>query len=229
MVHQREVQRTLVIIALLLVSMPAAYADALSYSLSLQYDSGNFSLKGIDLVGAASPRETSDGEYVAKITSFRGETLYSTSFNVNSNRFYGLPISKGTVQAPASLTKIPVSLLLPYFPNAKSITILKTEAALLTINASQFSACNENSVCDVNEGSDTCPTDCACGNQKCDSNENYNTCSKDCPAKSNQGNMDNIVYYAAGLIIALVIIGFVGKKVISGKNNNSSNPNKKRH
>lgn len=197
----------------MLALIPSASADSLSYSISLQYDSGKLSLKSIDLVAAASPMKTADGVYTARIISFKGETLYQTSFNINLGKFYSLPVSKNSARRNDSAASSSVSLLLPYYPNAKSVAILKNGETALSIDAGRFSACNENSICDAAEGIDSCPQDCTCGNGKCDANENYNTCSKDCLAISKQGSALPIIpiLAVAGTIALIAIAYFIRK------------------
>lgn len=190
--------RKLIVFVLLLISLPRVFADTsshtLSYSIALHYDSGNFSLKSIDLVEVTSPIEREDGGYKAKIVSFRGELLHETSFNVNVNRFYGLPVSKETVQGGSSSTSTnsSVNLLLPYYPHAKTLQIMNNEELLLEADLSMFSTCNQNNLCDGSESIETCASDCTCGNNVCEPQEHYMSCSSDCRSGQPDGICDQV-------------------------------------
>ncbi len=212
--------RKLIAFALLLALLPSALADALSYSISLQYDTGKLSFKSIELVGVSSPTETADGEYKAKIVSFRGETLYATSFNVNLKRLYGLPVSRETAQRSITSNNISVNLLLPYYPTAQHIAISKEKEELLQIDVSKYSACNQNRICDITETSETCPEDCTCGNKVCEPAEDYMLCSADCEPGQKDSSGRKWYYALGALAIAAIIFIFLkrqNKKTNSGK------------
>ncbi|MBI2579392.1 MAG: hypothetical protein HYW27_00640, partial [Candidatus Aenigmarchaeota archaeon] len=82
--------KKILILILALSAAHAAYAEALSYSLSLDYDSGKLSLNNMELVGVVSPKKTLENEYTARILSYRNENLYETTFGISLMKFYGL-------------------------------------------------------------------------------------------------------------------------------------------
>lgn len=199
--------KKIIFITILLTLMPLTFADTLSYSVFIDYNDGTFSLKDILLVRAAPMPVSKTGEYAARIISFKKETLFDTSFNINVQPFYSIPLSKETAKTPRKLTKTTFDLLLPYFSNGKSLQILKNKELLFETDLSKFSACNENKICDAFESLDACPSDCTCGNNVCDSNENYMICSSDCRVKS----FNKLSLYA-GIAVVLLAIGYISLK-----------------
>ncbi|MBI2546004.1 hypothetical protein HYV81_02380 [Candidatus Woesearchaeota archaeon] len=160
-------------------------AETVSYSIALDFDSGKFTLKNIELV-PAEPMSKTDGKlYTARITSFNGEVLYETTFNVEVAIFRA---PGGAAASQPSSTV--VDLVLPYYPNAKSVLILKGREIMFEVDVSSFSVCNENKVCEGIESIDTCPSDCTCGNRVCDKGENYIACSSDCRSGQADGVCD---------------------------------------
>ncbi len=179
------------LISILLI--PSALADSLSYSAAIHYRNWQFELKNIILTEAASAPKSEVGEYTAKIISFKNDVLFETKFNINLVKFYGLPVSKETaILPPEELAETTIDLLLPYYPNAKTLQILKNDAVLLEADLSNFATCNENNVCDKLETIETCPKDCTCGNRVCDGNENYVSCSTDCASGEKDDYCDRV-------------------------------------
>ena len=207
--------KKILVLILALSVAHTAYAEALSYSLALDYDSGKLSLQNIELVSATPPKKALENEYTARILSYRNENLYETTFGISLVKFYGLPISRETANLPPEeLNETTVDLLLPYHPNAKTIHILKQEALLLEVDLSSFAICNENKICDGSESPATCPSDCTCGNNVCDASESYMSCSSDCsPGQKDASN--SLLYGAAA--VAIAIAAFVAwKKSVKG-------------
>ncbi len=203
--------KKLILLVISLALLTSVSANTLSYSVILQYDLGKFSLRGIELVGAASPRETTQGGYDAKIISYNGEILYSTSFNMDLERYYALPVSRGASQKYASQTKASLNLLLPYYPNAQRIVISKGKDELLQIDVSRYAACDQNGICEDLETFEVCPGDCTCGNKICEVTESYMSCSSDCvPEQKGDSSLfgQNGAIYLI-IAVCLVIAGFI--------------------
>lgn len=203
------------IIALIaaLVLLPVVFADTLSYSVMIEYDEGSFSLKDILLIKASPMPVSKTGEYTARIISFKEESLFETAFNVNLEPFYSIPLSKETAKAPKKLTKTTFDLLMPYFANGRSLQIMRNDELLFETNLSKFSTCNENSVCDAFESVESCPSDCACGNNLCDENENYMLCSSDCtPRQKSLFEPGKAVYASVAIALLSVFLIFLRKK-----------------
>lgn len=203
--------KKLILLVISLALLNSVYAGTLSYSVILQYDLGNFSLKDIKLVGAASPREASEGGYTAKIISYNGEILYSTSFNMDLERYYALPVSRDKSQKNASQAKTSLNLLLPYYPNAQKIVISKGKDELLRIDVSRYAVCDQDGICEGLETSQVCPGDCTCGNKLCEATEDYMSCSSDCvPEQKGDRSLfgpNGAIYLI--IAVCLIIAGFV--------------------
>ena len=215
--------RKVIFLTILIALMPAIFADTLSYSAVIDYDNGALSLKDILLIKAAPMPISKTGEYAARIASFKDEILFETAFNINLEPFYSVPLSKETAKSPQKLTKTNFDLLLPYYPNAKSLQILKEGNTLLEIDLSKFSTCDENKICGGSESLEACPSDCACGNNVCDANENYMVCSSDCAQvqKDSFAFKSLFIYFGIGFIIVAFIILFLKLQ--------KSNKNKKKN
>ncbi len=197
-------------LAMVIVFIPAVFGDSLSslsYSVLIDYNDGALSLKDILLVKASSVQGSKEGEYTARIISFKEETLFETGFNINLEPFYSMPLSKETAERK-ELTKTSFDLLLPYYANAKSLRLFKGDNMLLEIDLKQFSSCNENKICGGSESVESCPSDCTCGNNVCDSGEDYLKCSSDCDMSEKAGKENKEfsgLIIVAGVLAAIVI------------------------
>ncbi|MBI5389443.1 hypothetical protein HZB01_03625 [Candidatus Woesearchaeota archaeon] len=163
----------------LLVMLPVAHA--LSYSVVLHYDTEKFTLQDAAVVSAAPSPSSAGNRYTVRMLSFKEKVLFDTSFNLNADAVYSMPLDKSTLAAKNAAQRKTVNLLLPYYPHAKSLEIAKEGEVLLLVDLSRFSTCNENGVCDSSESQSACPQDCTCGNKICEPTENYMLCSADCP------------------------------------------------
>ena len=67
--------------------LPIVFAGTLSYSVVIDYNEGTFSLKDILLVKAAPMPVSKTGDYTVRLISFKQETLFETSFNINLEPF----------------------------------------------------------------------------------------------------------------------------------------------
>jgi len=177
------------LILLLLVFPQFSFAESLSYSVSLDYSSGEFSLRSLELANIAPNPTFSSGQYTTRIMSFRDEILYETTFRTNADIFFGLPVSAEDIPQKKQENNALITLILPYYPNSKSLHILRENKLLLEADLSRYSVCNQNNVCDASETYGNC-ADCTCGNQFCDYGENYMSCSKDCASGQKDGVCD---------------------------------------
>lgn len=164
-------------------------SSSLSYSLSLDYSAGNFSLSSMSLVSASSPASAKDGLYDLQIVSYKSEKLFETSFSPSSI-FFSIPINNETRNSALRSSKTKVNLLLPWFSNAKTVVILKNNSKIFSASLTQFSSCNENNRCDIGESLTLCPQDCTCGNNICE--ENHLTCARDCPSGGSDNSCDSV-------------------------------------
>jgi|SRR3989338_2564743 len=215
--------RKIIFLTILLVLMPAVFADILSYSVFIEYSNGALSLKDILLIKATPMPASETGEYTARIISFKEEVLFESAFNVNLEPYYSFPLSKETAKSSRKLTKTTFDLLPPYYVNAKSFQILKNDNMLLEVDLTKFSTCNENKICDGSESLQSCISDCTCGNNVCDANENYMVCSSDCAQvqKDSFASKSLFMYFGIGFIIIVLIILFLKLQ--------KSNKNKKKN
>lgn len=184
---------TLWVVGVILMSPPVLAQDTLSYSLSIHYDLGTLGLADILLIEATPMLSVMGNDYTARILSYKGEVLFESTFNIQLLLLNSQPLDSTEPAPNMELTETTVDLLLPYYPNAKEIVILKKDVALLTIDVSRSSLCNENAVCDESETFETCPLECTCGNEICEAAENYMLCSEDCKS----GQADNVCDYVA--------------------------------
>lgn len=176
-------------LAVALVMLPVLFAQSLSYSVSIHYESGKLALGEVSLVQVSPSPALAGKEYTAKIISHTGHILYETSFAIETSRVFAPSDIPEISQMPEETT---LNLLLPYFANAGKIAIEKGGAVLLEIDVSMFSVCNENALCEGTETAEICPSDCTCGNGACDAPENYRLCSSDCASGSSDNYCDTL-------------------------------------
>ncbi len=182
--------KPLSVLLMLVIFLPNAFA--LSYSAYFTYEGDKMALGGITLTDAAPAPSSKGNAYAARVLSFQNEVLYETTFNLFTEGFYSIPLDKGMAHGSNQVQKTSFDLLLPYFPHAKKLQILKNGSVLLDVDLSEFSSCNENRMCDGSESPDTCPGDCTCGNRFCDAGENYMKCSADCPSGQDDTACDRV-------------------------------------
>lgn len=194
---RKIIMRKVIVLLAVLVLLPQVFAQSLSsqslsYSVIMEYNEGVFSLKDILLIKASPPPASKTGEYTARIISFKGDVLFETTFNVNIEPFYSMPLSKETAKPSQQLTKTTFDLLIPYFANGKSLHILRDNELLFETDVSKFSTCNENNICEGFESTQTCASDCTCGNNVCEPQENYMRCSTDCKSGQKDTVCDHV-------------------------------------
>lgn len=173
----------LFIICLSLIPITYASSNDLLFSLSLEYNYGNITIKDIKLIKGYAPNVNDIGRYSLSMYSFNATLLYNTKFDIPTKIAMDLPRGNFTqkLYTDEDGSYGFVTLVLPYFKNAKTIKIFKGEELKLEIDISSFATCNENNICDNRETHELCPDECLCGNGKCDPGESYQTCSQDCP------------------------------------------------
>ncbi len=219
------------IFALLLLAIPIAQAMP-SYSVAIHYANGSFELGEMLLLQAAPAKPSSQGEYAAKLLSFKNKALFETRFNLNLEKIYGLPISIETAQLPLEKwEETTIALSLPYYSNAKTLQITKGQEVLLQASLETFAACNENGACGNLETFENCPADCACGNKKCEEGESPLSCPIDCPAPTPKQELiplretgqaiPEYVQYTVLAIVAIAAVAlaarFIAQKASPGK------------
>ncbi len=148
--------RALLLLVLALVLMPFALASNLLYSIELDTSGDNIELTEVRIISGEMPLQLVEyvERYEAKAVSFKGEELASVDFTISNYPTH----SPGPIEIPE------ISIIMPYYPNARAVKLLDPEGEeLLEVDVSQFSACNEDSICDYNENEKACPTDCTEG------------------------------------------------------------------
>jgi hypothetical protein len=108
-------------------------------------------------------REWSQGNYQAKIFSFKNELLDQIYFYPYNIIFYDMynPKTRQWTGGTKIIKTGGFLLTLPYYPNAKYVEIFNDKGEKqLTIDVSKFAVCNENGICEKGEDEKNCPQDC---------------------------------------------------------------------
>ena len=179
---------------IILLASQVIAENGLFYSIDINYDKGELSLKDISLVKGLAPSYLKEGQYTLNILSYRNEILFTTYFDIATEIMFDLP--EGYVDEEGNLLiekeidlieeveSVSKNIIVPYFKNAKQIVIYEGDILKLEINISEFAICNENSICDEEETPKLCPEECGCGDGVCQEFENTETCPKDCGKNS---------------------------------------------
>ncbi|MCX6821173.1 MAG: hypothetical protein NTW30_00170, partial [Candidatus Aenigmarchaeota archaeon] len=122
-------------------------------------------------------------EFVPSV--IEGKTVYSIKIlDQNLNQLYSKDFSLQFVVLDAPVSdNIATVLMLPYYPNAKTISISKSGEEILTINLELL--CDNNGVCDNYENYFSCMNDCHSGSDDgtCDKVKD-GICDPDCAIPS---------------------------------------------
>jgi len=134
---------------------------ATSYNLTLRFDTGNLTFENVK-ISSVIPIEES-GHYNYKIISLSDKVLYQANFSLPDLITKIYHEKNGELFEDYVLTNESITLLIPYFDNAKEIRIYDPNLTLLlTIPVSQFSKnlCGDGT-CQFYENVKSCPADCA--------------------------------------------------------------------
>lgn len=101
---------------------------------------------------ASSFPEYPDANYLIKIVSFDGRTLFEAPMKID---FVVHPFPEGEIE----LNETERSFRLPFFADAKRIEMYHDGRLIHSLNIADY-LCNNNSICDANENADNCPSDC---------------------------------------------------------------------
>jgi hypothetical protein len=129
-----------------------------------------------------------------------------------NNEVYSLPffVSFRIMSTPpldAEINNTLVELKAPFFDNADTIKIFRSDTEIFSFDISNF--CNKDKICGEYENEISCPQDCSqttnettqakpnaseygCGNNICDSSETYFTCPSDCKSGEKDGYCDRV-------------------------------------
>jgi len=222
----------LIVIFFVIFSVPIFAQTEQVYSLSLNYLKGEISVKDISVVQSVfiEPKTIKD-DYRLEIISFAGEILYEQTFGFaleilfepprewfdDKGRQIYFPSENETRQ---QLEESSLDIILPYFPDAKSINIYNNDYALLMrIDVTRFSITCGNNICEPSESYFDCRQDCSSGRE-----DNYcdgvadNICDPDCSIERDvdceliesdeKGSKPNILALIIALIVLVAIIVF---------------------
>lgn len=202
--------RLILIFLLAAVIIPFASASELLYSIKLDM-SEDIELSEVKLIEGEMPYQLSEyvEHYEAKLISFKGEELQVINFTISDFAYDIDEPVKASVKY----------LILRYFVNGKSVKLYNPEdREILEIDVSQFSRCNEDEVCDFNENTKSCPSDCTeeevqeREESKFEITELEEDQEEKAEIPSIEQNWPYILILAIAVIIALVIIIKARKK-----------------
>ena len=152
---------------LLLASASYAQENPIKlYKLDLNYNNGTVTIVDLNMTYGYPPDTKIQPEkgYNVTVLSFSNKVLYTYKFEVHTDFFFdtfGDYASGGSVK----LTEDNETVLVPYFRNAKSISIYDSNNTRVIFIDTSVAAqvCNNDKLCEAeyDENSDNCPQDCS--------------------------------------------------------------------
>lgn len=228
----------LALLLLLIASMAQEGMDV-TISLSISYDSGTLQITSAKLLsGAYSGSSGERGDYTAKLMDFKGNTLYSKKFFIQTTPLYEAPADwfddRGNQiylpnESIGLLNKTSFVLNMPYYRNVKTAEIYGPNGHLLAQrDLSEFAVCNLNGNCDLKEDFNNCQEDCISGSNDgfCDGVTD-GACDPDClitedadcklstsaSVSSSEGNLEGLLtLIVVAIIIASLLFYFVKRR-----------------
>jgi len=152
--------RKTIILGIVLLLIPIAFAADKHYALQLKYDKGYITFVKINLLSGAAPYIGDEGNFTLKLVSFGNQVLHEAKFD---------------------LTDLYTTLYIPYMKETKNIAIFKDKKSIFTYEVSQYAdVCGDGS-CQPHESNEDCPDDCPSGMEDdyCDKKED-GKCDPDC-------------------------------------------------
>ncbi len=141
----------LVLAVILILSLCSAQETNLVYSITLSNANGTISETGLTLIDGTAPDRLAqpDGGYELQVISISNETLYSFRFILDSTVQVSAPRDmfdengnqiKFPVTTPNNIASSSITLVVPYFKNAKFINIYNPAGeSVLSIDVSSYS------------------------------------------------------------------------------------------
>lgn len=156
-------RKLLTLFALATIFIINAYANETVYFITIQGVGNELSLISLEFAEGPGPNYNQlKGNYKARILSFKNQELLAYNISVNEQPIIERPdYSNRTLEELQNNPKELITLIFPYYNNAKKIEILDETGNLkLEIDLSSYARCNENDFCDFNEDIQRCPEDC---------------------------------------------------------------------
>ena len=156
----------LLLLAFILISTVASAEKVFSARMTIGKDD-SVTISSFEVLDgkASSFPEYPDANYLIKIVSFDGRTLFEAPMKID---FVVHPFPEGEIE----LNETERSFRLPFFTDAKRIEMYHDGRLIHSLNVADY-LCNKNSRCEENENTENCPTDCKKSDQPKQESNNF--------------------------------------------------------